>query len=236
MVLHTGTSMGYGALLTLLPAEGLGLFTSITGPDTSYLGRRALHMYVLDLLLGEDPWLNHTTACSLPQPWLHSSGKGGKSRGQSLSTQELAVYVGTYGNYGFGNVTIALNNSVGKLALTYGYGQFHLESTGKQHEFYGEGTGIVTAIRLSKLAFSSSGADGSVLDRLVIPAFESRDPPVFMRGLKMSSVPPRPAYECALVGSTGTTPTETSGGEDSRSKLIIIFLFFLVYNAHDNLF
>ena len=69
MVMHTGTSWGYGGLLTLLPDVGLGIYSSVTGPDESYLGRRAAHMYIADVLLGQVPWLNLTTACTFPEPW-----------------------------------------------------------------------------------------------------------------------------------------------------------------------
>ena len=51
IITHTGTSWGYGALVTLVPDLHLAIHTSITGPDTGYKGRRNIHMYIMDLLM-----------------------------------------------------------------------------------------------------------------------------------------------------------------------------------------
>ena len=80
LVMHTGTSWGYGGLLTLLPDVGLGIFSAITGPDSKYFGRKAAHLYIADRLLGEEPWLNHTTACSFPEPWTTKSARRSRYR------------------------------------------------------------------------------------------------------------------------------------------------------------
>lgn len=48
MLLHTGTSFGYGALLTLLPDVNLGIHTSHSGPDEDY--ERKIQSYLPNIL------------------------------------------------------------------------------------------------------------------------------------------------------------------------------------------
>ena len=69
MLQHSGSLFGYGALLTILPDKDIGVFLALNGADESYYGRRLLNLYIMDLLLGEEPWLNLTTACTFPSPW-----------------------------------------------------------------------------------------------------------------------------------------------------------------------
>ena len=42
MVMHTGTSMGYGAMLSMLPDTGIGIYTALTGQDDDYKGMAAV--------------------------------------------------------------------------------------------------------------------------------------------------------------------------------------------------
>ena len=112
MVLHTGTSWGYGGLASLLPDRHVAVYTSITGKDRGYRGRRFLHMYIVDLLLGVEPWLNLTSACSFlpddpPAPLNRT-----RSRNNPNLTPSPSDYSGTYGNFGYGNLTVDVDNSV----------------------------------------------------------------------------------------------------------------------------
>ena len=114
MAAHTGTSWGYGGLATLLPDRHLAIYTGITGPDKDYHGRRLLHMYTMDLLLGVEPWLNLTTACTfLPDRRRRKTVKTEPSQ----VTISLSDYTGTFGNFGYGNVTVYDDNS--RLTLKY---------------------------------------------------------------------------------------------------------------------
>ena len=67
--LHTGTSWGYGGLAVILHDVDIAIFTGITGRDKDFTGRYTLVMYIIDKLLGYEPWINKTSACTFPEPW-----------------------------------------------------------------------------------------------------------------------------------------------------------------------
>ena len=116
MILHTGSSWGYGALATLIPDLDLAIYTGITGRDSGYRGRRLLHMYTIDLLLGVEPWLNLTTACSF-LPDSRRRPRDTPTTATVLPIPSPGEYVGTYGNFAYGNMTVAEDKS--RLVLRY---------------------------------------------------------------------------------------------------------------------
>ena len=69
MLQHTGGLYGYGALSTILPDMDIGVFLALNGADETLFGRGLTHIYIMDLLLGKEPWLNTTTGCTFPRPW-----------------------------------------------------------------------------------------------------------------------------------------------------------------------
>eukprot|EP00058_Branchiostoma_floridae_P026674 XP_002612165.1 hypothetical protein BRAFLDRAFT_88904 [Branchiostoma floridae] len=68
-----GFFTGFSSLISLFPDASGGVFTSLNGPAVPIHVYRdvhsILHYRVADMLLGLEPWLNTTTACSFPQPW-----------------------------------------------------------------------------------------------------------------------------------------------------------------------
>jgi hypothetical protein len=195
MILHTGTSWGYGALLTLLPDLGVGIYTSVTGPDDSYYGRRLTHMYIMDLLLGETPWIDHKTACTFPEPWAPAKQRKsyGSSPAKKMNKLEAEKYVGSYGNFGYGNITFLYNDTSEILELHYGeLGLWNLNSEGDD-TFSGKGQGLMWVRDISNIFFESlepAAEDGGLYK--VTVNFESKDPPVFIKGLLMSDAPAPP--------------------------------------------
>ena len=69
MFYHSGTTFGYGAFLTLLPEMNVGVVSMLTGNDYHYKFRTPLHEYVMDVALGQAPWINSTSICTFPDPW-----------------------------------------------------------------------------------------------------------------------------------------------------------------------
>ena len=59
---HTGSQGGYLSLITVLPDAYHGVYCTVTGPDSDAI-REMIHMYILDLLLGEEPFLDVERAC-----------------------------------------------------------------------------------------------------------------------------------------------------------------------------
>ena len=60
----------------------MGIYTSVNGPmnDAATQALRVIHFYASDLLLGEVPWLNSSSACRFPEPWLKTALKRIKHR------------------------------------------------------------------------------------------------------------------------------------------------------------
>ena len=69
-VAHPGYLFGYNAQLTVLPDVDIGVFMALNGLDYTYLARLLTHAFIIDLALGEEPWLNSATVCTFPYPWV----------------------------------------------------------------------------------------------------------------------------------------------------------------------
>ena len=252
MIMHTGSSWGFTSLLTLLPDMNIGIYSSMTGPDDDTLGRRTSHMYMMDLLLGEEPWLNLTTACTFPQPWYggYKTSKGAKTapsvnsdeediansggqtkrrrrrrtlsnraktriNGIKVTPMELSSYEGTYGNFGYGNITVVVNDN-DTLELHYGeLGLWTLEHV-EGDAFYGHGQGRIWSLNIDDVQFRRSG---DTINEVEL-SLESRDPPVFVRGLDMADAPPPPdPTDCSTGG--GPVPPVSKASKKLMSVISV---------------
>lgn len=239
-ILHTGTSWGYGALVTLRPDEELGIYTSITGVDDGYTGRRLIHMFIMDLLLGEEFWFNSTTACSFPEPWgppyrprMYPGFFSRLVRERNVRPKlPKSKYAGVYGNFAYGNLTVLYNDTTNKLELHYGkYGRWLLHCK-RGNDFAGEGYDIFWARELRSVLFRNSQGQKDSVDEVVI-SFDNRDPPVFQRGLKMTSAPPPPNPDYIGKPVVGKAPIlRTIIGPVWLNLVMVLFLtFFLSSNG-----
>ena len=157
----------------------------IIGPDSGYRARRALHMYIIDLLSGIDPFLNTSNACTFPDT---------KTRRKLTTPPEHEydsslnndIYEGQYGNFGYGNITVITNETSGRLQLVYGvlglWNLYRLDN----NTFVGQGLDHIWSMTLTDVEFDAFDVDQGVMTTLTIPSFEPRLPPVFVRGLQMS--------------------------------------------------
>jgi hypothetical protein len=111
----------YSSLIWLFPEKNVGIYAVISGPQNKHRGlsMKAMVSMAADLLLGETPWLNTTTACSLPAPWgppfvstpppPDSSAPSRPSRASRPYwniSRPVDDYIGIYGHPGFGNITV----------------------------------------------------------------------------------------------------------------------------------
>lgn len=184
--LHTGTSWGYGGLAVILHDVDIAIFTGITGRDRGFTGRYTLAMYIIDKLLGYEPWLNHTTACTFPQPWL-SAPKPTTNQTHAdtdkvvVNDQSLIPLVcGVYRNAGYGEIIVELSTD-DELILRYGdFGTWKLTHVGPAL-FRGEGIFDMWMRDLSWVQFREHRLQKHV--SLEIP-LEKLDPVVFVRDLK----------------------------------------------------
>ena len=214
-VLHSG-SLIYTALVTLVPDMGIGVYISFNIPRG--IERRLIHAYAMDIVLGETPWLNVELACNISNglqsmadyapldmstpdddilPGLLTvPSVDHRDATPKRANRPLTEYVGTYGNFGYGNVTISLNSGGAEqiLELSYGkIGRFNLIASGETDEFLSVGVGLSSIFNLGVMKFHSS--DNQTIDELRT-VFERLDPPTFKRDLKMSDAPPPPNNNC----------------------------------------
>ena len=183
MISHSGSTFGYRALLTLIPRYDIGIFVALTGDDLSILFRTNIHLYISDLLLGYNPWLNTSTLCTFPHPWATSdtNRQPTEQRKNLTAYRSLEKYVGIYTNSAYGVLNITWNGTSNALKMHYGYGIFLLYPKTDKDEFYGEGTGIWESFkRFGTLRFESDETDSAIVS-LAAPSFESKLPPVFWK-------------------------------------------------------
>ena len=83
------------------PDVGVGIYASVNGPGYKGLSIRhltATFYYISDYLLGLDPWLNETTACTFPEPWANNTVKESKEKEQPIVVDKLTEFQGSYAN------------------------------------------------------------------------------------------------------------------------------------------
>ena len=216
--MHTGSTFGYRAMVTLVPAINAGLFTAFTGDDPGYIFRTNLHLYMADLLLGHDPWLDNSTVCSFPEPWKRKPDDSPSKRPSTDigADKDLSKYEGQFSNKAYGRIEIYLNDSAGFLMAKVGFGRFILYPKSKADSFFAQGYELMENIR-GFSTFQFSFKNGTVTS-LRIPSFESKDPPIFNR-IKRNE-------------SNGTERPKRSSNASGRSKLSIFLLYLILLTAH----
>ena len=174
---HSGTTFGYIALLTLFPDINLGVFTALTCEDRSKVFRTILHNYLADMYIGETPWLNKTTLCTFPEPFYKPFPKRVRrniERYRKLA-RNVSEYAGTYYNPAYKHLKIIPKFP---LEMEYGFAKFKLYAKTNKDHFYIDSYGLTEYTTFGSVEFHVS--DGTVR-RIEIPAFDSSDPPVFVK-------------------------------------------------------
>ena len=185
-------------------------------------------MYIADLMLGEEPWINSSSVCQFDPP--QQTLKKQKQSKPNVSTllnqqkknpsklldrfpgsQSLEGYSGVYGNFAHGNITISANETSGTLFMEYGaLSQWDLFALSDEGQFEAKGRGITWMIDISPVTFSKSKSSLEDYDLLRVP-YESNSVPEFRRGLKMSDAPPPPSLTCDdYTGNGGISNTRLS--------------------------
>jgi len=178
IIQHTGSTYGYRAIITMVPSLNIGIFTALTGADPNYMFRVNGHLFIIDLLLGHEPWVNKENVCTFPSPWRPKTHAPYPRPQTDLAPKrELTEYQGLYANPGYGQLEIFLNDTTNKLMCNFGFGTFVLHPKAKLDEFFAQGVGLMENIRdFSTFRFVFSNR---TVSELVVPSFESKDPPVF---------------------------------------------------------
>lgn len=97
---------------------GYGIYTSCNGPPLSSTTQvlKSILRYVSDIILGETPWLNATTVCTFPAPWVTEDEADDNSMSHDPLPDDdpprpLESYTGTFTNPGFGDIIISRHPS-----------------------------------------------------------------------------------------------------------------------------
>lgn len=116
----------------------------MNGPITQLcmLASDVIHMYINDVIMQTEPWLDRQTACTYPEPWESLVPKLYPGPGFSIDktvqpTRDLEDYVGAYGNYLYGQLEVWVNASEGRLEASAGrpLTHFAMYPTAKETEF-----------------------------------------------------------------------------------------------------
>ncbi|XP_066275164.1 uncharacterized protein [Branchiostoma lanceolatum] len=206
--------------MSLYPDESAAVFTGMNGqewwnfPDIHNI----LHYGVADMLLGLDPWLNTTTACSYPQPWakdLKTNNDANMpptpSREVPREKRDIRDFEGKFGNAIFGNLTVYLNSTDNTLRFQVGligHGIVFPLSSGNRLLLEGS-----ASLSYPVVAYFEEAR--GVVNRLVIPIGDPEPPVVFVRGLKLTDAEEKPTE----AAGCNDTPSIGSGAEAKDSEM-----------------
>ena len=128
---HSGGLYSYITLLWVFPDKNIGMYASVNGPDFKSLSIRhltALFYYTSDHLLGLEPWLNETSACTFPEPWAHSSARESKEPEVPIDVNNRNEYNGSFSSPIFPGVVVNTNSTNMSLKSNRLYGNLHPSS------------------------------------------------------------------------------------------------------------
>ena len=216
MISHSGDIVGYHSLMTLLPDVNIGLFSSVNGADLTSNGRRLFHSYIMDVLLGLEPWLNTSTVCTFPEPWVSVTEDFEQMISAILAdgldmlslvpvppasktgyAAEFSQYIGVYGNFFYGNSIVYVNITSNQLMLSYGRADPYTLTPVGDDIFFGVASDRMWPTHIQEAIFAKSGASLQTFDQLTV-TFSRSAPALFVRGCKMSDAPLPPDPDSCL--------------------------------------
>ncbi|KAL8570289.1 hypothetical protein ACOMHN_011311 [Nucella lapillus] len=116
---HTGDFHGYNSMMLLVPDLDTSVYVAVNGPSSSTTGKAVQHLvyFVLELLQGNEPWVNLSQVCPnaakeapTPDPNDDYDYPGDDTRELDSNSQVLLRpiedYLGTYGHGLLGDVKI----------------------------------------------------------------------------------------------------------------------------------
>ena len=184
------------------------------------------HDYIMDILLEEDPWLNATTGCT--HPWKELPDIHPTVINKTLAAQRpLVDYIGEYGNFIFGNISIRLDETDNLLRLKYGIVECILHPAVTKDFFQCEVIGAMWFSQMdpNSVNFLSSQSD-DFIDAVIVQGLEPEAPPMFILDLEMRN---------AGKENGGKDENCSSGAETSSAfEACVLFtaLVFLVSAIH----
>jgi CubicO group peptidase (beta-lactamase class C family) len=178
---HTGSTPGYTAMITLVPSENLGVFVVLNGDDENTYYRTPLQNYIIDTILGFEPWLNTSTICTFPQPW--HTAKTSQLPVYDVGRQpprDLTEYIGVYSNEGYGDLSVELNTTLSSLTVRFGFGFWQLLPQQTKDVFYAKGLDVTSFYDVDFVVFTASPNSDKIVS-LIVKGFNRSLPPIFLR-------------------------------------------------------
>ncbi len=202
MIGHPGSYFGFASSFIILPDVDVGVYITTT-PGNDFLTILTA-MFIMDVMLGEEPWLDLTTACTFPAPWVqlhaqHNNNNINTSTGPDVTMKpksttpnqlqfNIEQYVGKFGNFAYGNLSLYESEQC-MLMLAYGHVVWCLEYIGL-NTFTGHGVDTFWPIAIPEVVFKSSVND-KTFDKVMLN-FYYGDKPLFVRDLKIDNAYPPP--------------------------------------------
>ena len=156
--------------------------------------------------------------------------RGDYARGLTVN-HSLEIYEGTFGNFAYGNVSVALNDTVDRLEMRLGpMGLWDLypNPDGGDHAFFADGIGDIWPMDFrAEFASKDPGNCPECIDTLRF-YFDS-DPTVFERDLKMEDAPLPPPVGCDEVD--GGDGGDTSGFSSVLPNAVYSLYGFVIQYA-----
>ncbi|XP_071088670.1 uncharacterized protein [Haliotis cracherodii] len=238
--LHMAAYNGYQGTLTFLPDVGVGVWAHLSGAanNRGYDARNTVTMYSLDLLLGNEIWLNSSTACSFPAPWYQDDAAPPAPAVPEYARPSVYIntteYIGKYYHPAFGTLEIFDDDNDDHL-LGYRYGELmvgYLKAKGGNREDFTQFmTGPLGIIHVyddpDGFNVNFNRGDSGAIESVQFHYFEFSKPPVF------TIVEVKPgnntvASACAAPPSPPpSTAGPTSGLSHFRSSKGIVSFFYV---------
>ena len=114
MLWQSGFLYGYDTILMLFPQLDVGIYIGVNGVGSEHSANvvREVLYFVVDILLGEEPWLNTSNACYFPTQWQNydmppSHLVNSVPNIINDTFFDSNKFTGTYGHKLFGNVEVS---------------------------------------------------------------------------------------------------------------------------------
>ncbi|KAK3599921.1 hypothetical protein CHS0354_012563 [Potamilus streckersoni] len=193
---HSGGIVTYTSHLWLFPEKNTGVFVTFNGPlsDESSFAMEAIIGRAADLLLGEEPWMNLTTACTFPSPWRQAKDPrhpcDEKVHKWNISRSHID-YIGVYGHLAFGNISVGTDKEK-ELTLRFGrFGEMNIWPV-SETRFHGRYTGSLWFITGSQdnvdpIEIDFVASEAGDLEGLLFPVDFKSNKTLFERDLTLNS-------------------------------------------------
>ncbi|XP_061164214.1 uncharacterized protein LOC133173245 isoform X1 [Saccostrea echinata] len=175
---EVGDIFGYSSIMTLFPDQNLGIFIAMTGQDKNDFFRITVSSYLADLYNKQEPWLNVSTICTFPEPFMKKPNRerSEKTFKEIPLGRPASDFIGRYHHDIYRDIIVTEYN--GSLKLQYGYASFDLiRRSSKSYKFNMISTGIVShAFKKRSVEFKASNSSRpGYIDIAYLRHFEKSD-------------------------------------------------------------